>query len=152
MVKDGVVVRAWSPSGLVPDQLCHRGRLWAKSFSSFCFSVFSRIIYLFHWVAVRIQWSCLHFFNWRIIALQCCVGFCHRTRESAISTHMSPLDCQGWHRLRVYLPVLYSNFLLVIYFTHGNVYVPGTYTANASKDEMWSLSLSLERPRSRLQN
>ena len=31
------------------------------------------------------------FFNWRIIALQCCVGFV-RQCESAISIHISPLS------------------------------------------------------------
>ena len=31
----------------------------------------------------------LYFFNWRIIAFQCCVGFM-RQCESAISIHISP--------------------------------------------------------------
>ena len=29
-------------------------------------------------------------FPWRIIASKCCVTFCHTTRQSAISTHISP--------------------------------------------------------------
>ena len=40
MVKDGVAVRAWSPSGPVPDQLCHRGRTMSKVFQLFLFFCF----------------------------------------------------------------------------------------------------------------
>ena len=35
----------------------------------------------------------LHFFfNWRVVALQCCVGFCHAATWSATGIHMSPLS------------------------------------------------------------
>ena len=43
------------------------------------------------------QSPCLFlFFNWRIIALQCCVGICHEHRESAINIHMGfPRGARG---------------------------------------------------------
>ena len=39
----------------------------------------------------NLKWtySILFFFNYGIIALQCCTGFCHTTCESAISIHMT---------------------------------------------------------------
>ena len=75
------------------------------------------------------------YFNWRIIALQCCVGFCHTSTWIAIDTHMFPLS---WTPLPPPIPshpsklsqstgfeltVPCSKFPLAIYFTYGNVYV-----------------------------
>ena len=75
-------------------------------------------------------------FNWRIIALQCCkvvYGLCHvspwisrkYTYVSSLfeppSHPISPLDVVPEHQVE--LPVLYSNFPLALYFTHGNAYV-----------------------------
>ena len=73
------------------------------------------------------------FFNWRIIALQCCVSFwC--TRKSAIYTyihhlplspplthpHPTPLGC---HRVPSWGPCAYISFPLAICSTYGNVYM-----------------------------
>ena len=69
-------------------------------------------------------------FDWRIIALQCCVGFAIQQHESAISIHMSPpsltslpTPTPGCHRAWAESPVLHSNFPLAICFTYGNAYV-----------------------------
>ena len=74
-------------------------------------------------------------FNWRITALQCCVGFCHPTmwisrKYTCISSflslppttvpHPTPLGC---HRGQTELSVLYSNFSPAINFTHLSVYI-----------------------------
>ena len=74
-------------------------------------------------------------FNWRITALQYCVGFAINQHESTIGIHMSP---PSWtclpspptsHPSRLSqntgfeLPVSYSKLLLLIYFTYGNVYI-----------------------------
>ena len=32
----------------------------------------------------------MYIFNWRLIALQCCAGFCLQQPESAVSLHISP--------------------------------------------------------------
>ena len=39
-------------------------------------------------------------FNWRKIALQCCVGFCHTTHKSAIIIHVSPPSPSPLHPSR----------------------------------------------------
>ena len=74
----------------------------------------------------------LFFFNWRIIALQYCVGFCHTTTLIghkytyvpfllSLSPNFHPIPllqvvAEHW----VELPVLYSKFPLANHFTRGN--------------------------------
>ena len=71
--------------------------------------------------------------NWRKIALQCCVGFCHMTVQishnytyipSLLSLppvpHPTPL---GHHRVPGWAPALYCNFLPAICFTQDSVYM-----------------------------
>ena len=66
-------------------------------------------------------------FNWRIVALQHCVGFCHTTRwihwkygyyciPSRLSLPPTPLSYAG---ALAELYALHSNFPLASYFTHG---------------------------------
>ena len=77
------------------------------------------------------------FFNWRILALQCCVGFCRTTLISHKYTyipslppsHSTPLGHQSTD-MRAELPELYSNFLLAIYFTYGNAHFHATLSVH----------------------
>ena len=73
-------------------------------------------------------------FNWRIIALQYCVGFCCATAlvsrkytyiPSLWSLPPTPLTPPLWVIIKhlAELPVLYSTFPLASYFTHRNVYI-----------------------------
>ena len=71
------------------------------------------------------------FFHWKLIALQLCVGFCKTTMqirreycfplEPPLLPPISSLLSLTEHRAGV--PVLYSRFPLVIYFTHDSVYM-----------------------------
>ena len=77
------------------------------------------------------------FFNWRIIALQCCAGFWHTTHEwviilyiyvyiyppSGASIPPPILPLQGITKHQAELPVSYSSFPLVIYFKYDRVYL-----------------------------
>ena len=74
-------------------------------------------------------------FNWRIIDLQYCTGFCHIAlwishKYTYISSFPNlppspypilPLWVVTEHWIE--LPALYNNFLLAVYFTNGNVYL-----------------------------
>ena len=73
-------------------------------------------------------------FNWMKIVLQCCIGFCHTTVQISHNyiqipsllclppLHpIPPLQVITEHQAG--LLVLYSNFPLVIYFTHDSVYI-----------------------------
>ena len=73
----------------------------------------------------------LFIFNWRIIALQYCVGFCHTSIWTShghtyvlsflnLPPHLTPLGNQssGFE-----LPLSYSRFLPATYFTHSTVRV-----------------------------
>ena len=82
-------------------------------------------LYLFYYIC---------FFNWRIIALQYWVHFCHISVNqprvymcplrfeppSHLPPHLTPLGCL---ERQVELPALYSIFLLAICFTYGNLCV-----------------------------
>ena len=75
--------------------------------------------------------SCLKFilFNWRIIALQCCVAFCHTStwisqRYTQVPSLLNLLPTPPFQvaiEHQVDLPASYSKFPLSIYFTYGNV-------------------------------
>ena len=87
-------------------------------------------------ICVFYMWFIL---NWRIIALQCCVGFCHTSRcISDRYIHVPPSPHLAWislppltphHPSRLSqstwfaLPASYSKFPVAFYFTCGNVYV-----------------------------
>ena len=108
------------------------------------------------------------FFNWRLITLPYCSGFCHTlTNESVMGVHVSPILnppppslphlppsqsthsglslCSGFEH-----PVLGIELALVIYFTYGNIHVsllfsqiiPPSLSPTESKS-LFFISLSL---------
>ena len=63
-------------------------------------------------------------FYWCIVALQCCVSFCHTAKRiSCMYTYIPSLldflTSQGTKELKVAFPLLYSKVSLVIYFIHS---------------------------------
>ena len=84
------------------------------------------------------------FFNWRIISLQCYVGFCCRTTQIShnciyIPSILSFLPCPhptplGHHLAPGWAPLLYSSFLLVSYFPHDSVYKRASLTVQLIKN------------------
>ena len=73
------------------------------------------------------------FFNWRIIAVQYSIGFCHRTRQIShnytfITSLLSLPPFPSSHPSRSsegtsWASVLHTNFSLAICFTHGSIYM-----------------------------
>ena len=80
---------------------------------------------------VQLAWGRSFFFNWRITALQRCVGFCRTTIQiSHKSTHRSPLCWASLPQTPTFsplgvtgheagLPVLHSRLLPAVYFACG---------------------------------
>ena len=96
-------------------------------------------------------------FNWRIVALQNCVGFCqtstwisHRYIYVPSLLNLPPNTdpfplLLGCHRALFELPESHSKFPLAICFTHGSVYVsmllspfiPPTHNSSKNKVLIW---------------
>ena len=104
--------------------------MWDLSFLTTdwtCLSCIGRQI-LNHWTTREIPCSLASFllkkFNWRMIALPCCVGFCHITAQishdyiyvpSLLSLPPNPYTTSlSHHRRHTGLPVLYSSFPLLV--------------------------------------
>ena len=91
-----------------------------------------------------------YFLNCRIIALQCCAGFCFTTTNNHKYMHVPPLlpphpsipplqvITEHWAEL----PVLYSNCLLAVYSTHGSVYISMLLSQFISPSHSHSVSTS----------
>ena len=79
-----------------------------------------------HWILGQ-PYSFFHIFNWRIIALQCCAGFCHPTMRIRSSFCVYLLPSLPHPNLQVVTEhqagphVSCSSFLLAICFTHTMV-------------------------------
>ena len=68
-------------------------------------------------------------FNWRRIALQYCIGFCHTSTWISywylcVTSLPSPIHSThlGWQRAPVWAPWVIDKFPLAIYFTYWNVH------------------------------
>ena len=89
------------------------------------------------------------FFNCRIIALQCCAGFCSTTTNNHKYTyvpspptppfHPTPL---GHHRALSWTPCVIQQFLIAVYFTHGSVYISMLLSQFISPSHSQSVSTS----------
>ena len=77
----------------------------------------------------------LFIFNWRMLALLCCIGFCHTTliRHKCGCMYLLPLETPSLHPTPIstfkgiteqhaWLPSLYSNFPLLISHMLVNIY------------------------------
>ena len=131
------------PSGLFETSKSKTKQLDTTIWENFCWKMKVEqpsnlsFIYSLHSLSLSVRskklWSLffknLFIFNWRIIALQCCVGFCHTSAWSrhwytnVLSLlkplpHLTPLGCH-----KAPSPVLDSKFPLAIYFTYVNVYM-----------------------------
>ena len=89
-----------------------------------------------YWWHKILDFICLFCFNWRIIALQYCVSFCHTstwishgyTHVPSLwnlppASHPIPPPSRLPQSTGFELPASHSKFLLAIYLTYGNVYV-----------------------------
>ena len=92
------------------------------SFDIYCMNIshYTFFIHSFYW------------YFWNIIALQCCVSFCHITAwitymyayiPSLLSFHPPPHPTLGHRRALSWAPSAHSSFLLTVYVTHGGVYM-----------------------------
>ena len=97
----------------------------------------------------------LIYFNWRIIASQCCVGFCHTSiwmshRYTYIPSLLNllltflstpPRQVITGHQAEV--PALYGNFTLAICFTHCNRHISMLLSQFVSSSPSLAMSISL---------
>ena len=67
-------------------------------------------------------YTCFNATNWKILALQCCVGFCHITtrisNKRIYGSHSNPLGCD---RVPGWAPCALQRLPLAVCFTHGSV-------------------------------
>ena len=80
----------------------------------------------------RCRYMLYEVFNWKIVALQCCVGFCSTIMQSTISIYMPSLRASLQRPAPSHLqvitqhcaeqPVLYSRFPLITCFTRDSVH------------------------------
>ena len=122
------------------------------------------LLYSFSCYLNIIQWTCIVLFFWSIIALQssffCTMKWisCMYTNiPSLVSLPPSPTSNPPTQVIRGHwaeLPVLYSRFLLAIYFTHGHAAVHGvtksqTRLSNGTTFAYMSILISQFVPHSR---
>ena len=88
------------------------------------------LLFFFKTIMVLFFFFFLFFFNWKIIGLQCCAGFCHTAMQIRyrytympsllnLPPTLSPIPAS---KVVTELPGLHSSFLLAIYFTHAGMY------------------------------
>ena len=88
------------------------------------------------------------YFNWRIIVLQCCIGFCHTSIWITYRYKYVPFLEPPSHRFPpLYVatepwfefPESYSKFPLAIYFTYGSLYALEKAMAPHSSTLAWKI-------------
>ena len=97
-----------------------------ESLSTSCFQNIKKFSFLL--VGLLCLFFVLHLFiylRWSIIALQCCIGFCHTTSWISyiyIYVHISPPSWTSLHPSRSSQSTKLRSLCYTSYFTHGRVY------------------------------
>ena len=91
-------------------------------------------------------------FNWRIVALRYCTGFCHistwishRYTDVPSLLKLPPSNPLGCYRARFEFPESYSKFPLAVYFTYSSLYASMLFSPfiSPSPSSPWPLSICL---------